>query len=136
MQCLRCQQDNPSHAKFCLACGIPVAEAPSRAQRYVDLKDEIERLRQSLGRALEQQTATGAILRAISRTPTDLQTVLDAVVTHAARLCRAASVSLYQVEGDRMRKAAEHEDGPQLTTLRVGETRPISRTSVSGRAMA
>ena len=135
MQCLRCQQDNPSHAKFCLACGIPVAEAPFQAQRYADLKDEIERLRRSLGEAAEQRTATGAILRAISRSPRDLPAVLDAIVTNAARLSHSANVSLYQVEGDRMRKVAEHEDGAQLTTLRVGETRPISRTSVSGRAI-
>jgi two-component system, NtrC family, sensor kinase len=135
MQCPRCQQDNPSHATFCFACGTPFAEAPSQARRYADLTEEIERLRRSLGEALEQRTATGAILRAISRSPRDLPAVLDAVVTNAARLSHSANVSLYQVEGDRIRKVAEHEDGPQLTTLRVGETRPISRTSVSGRAI-
>jgi GAF domain-containing protein/anti-sigma regulatory factor (Ser/Thr protein kinase) len=135
MQCPRCQQQNPSHATFCLACATPVAEAPSQARRYADLTEEIERLRRSLGEALEQRTATGAILHAISRSPKDLPAVLDAVVSTAARLSHSANVSLYQVEGDRMRKVAEHEDGPQLTTLRVGETRPISRTSVSGRAI-
>ncbi|HTK42705.1 MAG TPA: GAF domain-containing protein [Gemmatimonadales bacterium] len=104
-------------------------------RRHAELKDEIESLRQSLAEALEQRTATGAILHAISRSPRDLPAVLDAVVSNAARLSHSANVSLYQVEGDRMRKVAEHEDGPQLTTLRVGETRPISRTSVSGRAI-
>jgi signal transduction histidine kinase len=135
MQCPRCQQDNPSHATFCLACGTPVASASSQARRYADLTEEIEDLRRSLGEALEQRTATGAILHAISRSPRDLPAVLDAVVSNAARLSHSANVSLYQVERDRMRKVAEHEDGPQLTTLRVGETRPISRTSVSGRAI-
>jgi GAF domain-containing protein len=135
MQCRRCQRDNPSHATFCLACGAPVNEATSEARRHAELKDEIESLRQSLGEALEQRTATGAILHAISRSPRDLPAVLDAVVSNAARLSHSANVSLYQIDGDRMRKVAEHEDGPQLTTLRVGETRPISRTSVSGRAI-
>jgi hypothetical protein len=37
MQCPRCQQDNPSHATFCLAYGTPVAEAPSQARRCADL---------------------------------------------------------------------------------------------------
>jgi GAF domain-containing protein/anti-sigma regulatory factor (Ser/Thr protein kinase) len=85
--------------------------------------------------SLQQQTATAEILRVISSSPTDIQPVLQAVTENASRLCRAANVSLYRVEGDLMRKVAEHEEGPQLTSLRVGETRPITRTSVSGRAI-
>ena len=51
MKCPRCEQDNPSHAMFCLACGAPVNEAPSQARRYAELKDEIQSLRQSLSMA-------------------------------------------------------------------------------------
>jgi GAF domain-containing protein len=82
---------------------------------------------------LEQQTATAEILNVISRSPTDLQPMLEAVAQNASRLCGAANVSLYRVEGDLMRKVAEQ--GPPLTALRVGETRPITRASVSGRAI-
>jgi GAF domain-containing protein len=133
MQCPRCQQDNPSHAQFCLACGTPVTQAASLARTYADLKDENESLRRSLSGALEQQTATAEILRVLSQSQTDLQPVLDAVVQNASRLCGAGNVSLYRVEGSLMRKVAEH--GPPLTAFRVGETRPITRTSVSGRAI-
>jgi signal transduction histidine kinase len=83
--------------------------------------------------ALEQQTVTSDILRVLASSPTDLRPVLDAVVQDASRLCGATNVSLYQVEGGLMRKVAEH--GPPLTALSVGETRPISRTYVSGRAI-
>src|SRR5262249_15937136 len=69
----------------------------------------------------------------ISRSPTEIDPVLAAVVQNASRLCSAAHVSLFRVEGAVMRKVAEQ--GPQLTSLGVGDTRPISRRSVSGRAI-
>ncbi len=48
MQCPRRQQDNLSHAKFCLECGAPVgAVAPSRS--YADLQAENVGLTRSLG---------------------------------------------------------------------------------------
>src|SRR4029453_435830 len=133
MQCPRCQHDNPVGEKFCGEGGTPVTEAGSVARSYADLKDENESLRRSLSGALEQQTATAEILRVLSQSQTELQPVLDAAVQNASRLCGAGNVSLYRVEGSLMRKVAEH--GPPLTALRVGETRPITRTSVSGRAI-
>jgi GAF domain-containing protein len=101
----------------------------------VRLFKELENRNAELTQALERQTATAEILSVISRSPTDLQPVLEAVARNASRLCSAANVSLYRVEGDLLRKVAEHESGPQLTTLRVGETRLLTRTSVSGRAI-
>ena len=44
MTCPRCQQDNPSHAKFCLECGTPLrrtdASSPPRAS-YVDVERDL-----------------------------------------------------------------------------------------------
>jgi GAF domain-containing protein len=135
MQCPACQQDNPAHAKFCPECGAPVTGVASIVRPHAGLQDENEALRRSLTQALEQQAATAEILNVISRSPADLQPVLEAVAQNASGLCGAANVSLYRVDGDLMRKVAEAEQGQSLTALRIGETRPITRTSVSGRAI-
>ncbi|HJQ57280.1 MAG TPA: GAF domain-containing protein, partial [Vineibacter sp.] len=98
-----------------------------------DLAGDNARLARELAEARGQQAATSEILQAIARSPTDLQAVLDAVVRNAARLCEADNASLLRVEGDAMRRVASH--GTVRTSLRVGEARPISRRSLSGRAI-
>src|SRR6185436_1732054 len=50
--------------------------------------------------ALEQQTATSEILRVISNSPTDIQPVLNAVASSAARLCDSLDGSIFRVDGD------------------------------------
>jgi GAF domain-containing protein len=99
----------------------------------VRLFKELETRNRDLSEALEQQTATAEILRVISSSPTTLAPVLEAVVKTAARLCDATSASLYRVEGDLMRKVAGHGSVP--TAIEVGDTRPVTRGTVSGRAM-
>ena len=140
MKCPRCQHDSSSAAKFCLQCGTPVDGATPIRKSYADLTQEIDRLnseieqlKRSCAEAAEQQTATAEILHVISAPPTDLEAVLQTVAATASRLCGAANVSVYQVDGDVMRKVAGH--GPELTALPIGGTRPITRGSVSGRAM-
>jgi GAF domain-containing protein len=83
--------------------------------------------------ALEQQAATAAILQIISRSPGDIQPVLDALVQSAARLCGERDASIFLVEGPLMRRMALC--GRRLTAFRVGATRPITRATVSGRAI-
>src|SRR5262249_5856264 len=50
--------------------------------------------------ALEQQTATSEILRAISQSPTDVQPVFDTIVRNAVRLCGALYGTVTRTEGD------------------------------------
>ena len=71
---------------------------------------------------LEQQTATSDILRVISSSPTDLQSVMDAVAESAARLCEAKDAVIRRVDGDVLRLVAHYGSIPHRD-----ETRPISR---------
>ena len=80
--------------------------------------------------ALEQQTATGEILKVISSSPTDIQPVFDAIAENATRLCDASDVVIRRVEGDVARVVAHFGPVPMLRP----EIR-ISRGSIAGRSI-
>ena len=99
----------------------------------VRLFKELEERNRQLTESLEQQTATSEILRAIANSPTDVQPVLEVVAENAARLCESIDAQIYRLEGDIVRKVAVY--GDLSPGLAVGETRPLSRASNSGRAI-
>ena len=68
----------------------------------VRLFKEIQERNAELREALEHQTATSEVLGIISRSPTDVQPVLDAIVESAAKVCGIDDVLLRLREGDVM----------------------------------
>ncbi len=68
----------------------------------VRLFKEIQQRNAELREALEHQTATAEVLGIISRSPTDVQPVLDAIVESAARVCGIDDVLLRLREGNSM----------------------------------
>ncbi len=68
----------------------------------VRLFKELGERNAELREALEHQTATAEVLGIISRSPTDVQPVLDAIVESAARVCGIDDVVLRLREGNNM----------------------------------
>ncbi|MBS0524751.1 MAG: GAF domain-containing protein [Proteobacteria bacterium] len=88
------------------------------------------RLFTELRESLEQQTATAEILRVISRSPTDVQPVLDAVAKAAVRFCGADDAMVVLREETDQLLATHQGSLPSL----VGNRFPLDRSSATGRA--
>jgi signal transduction histidine kinase len=85
----------------------------------VRLFKELQERNAELREALEHQTATAEVLGIISRSPTDVQPVLDAIVESAAKVCGIDDVVLRLREGNLLVERAHF--GP-IPTGRVRST--------------
>jgi len=103
------------------------------------LSQALEARNRDLTDALDRETATAEILRAISSSPTDIRPVLETLVHAAARFCGATNVALLNLDGGGLRGAAAAGPIGEEIVRRYGSIEaleiPVTRESVSGRAV-
>src|SRR5262249_50936357 len=102
----------------------------------VRLFKELEARNGDLSEALEQQTATGEILRVISQSPTDVQPVFEAIADSALRLCEAKHGNVFLFDGELIHLAAVagSDEAASETVRRSFPQRP-GRVSTTTRAI-
>jgi signal transduction histidine kinase len=99
----------------------------------VRLFEEVQARTKELSEALEQQTATGDVLNVISRSPSELEPVLDTIVKTAARLCSAEYSFIVRCADDRCHLIAANRVEAEHIRYLARNPVAIDRTSVTGR---
>ena len=103
-------------------------------ESYANLEQKVEARTAELSEALEQQTATGDVLRVIASSPTDLEPVLKAVIANAVRLAGAEQGHIRQYDGEFLQMVVQFNESDDFVRAIKGNPLRATNESAAGRA--
>jgi signal transduction histidine kinase len=102
----------------------------------VRLFKELEAKNADLAESLEQQTATGEILRVISSAQTDVQPVFEAIAANALRLCDAMFSTIFRFDGELIHLEALRNVAPEgIAAIRAAFPMAVGRGGATARSI-
>jgi GAF domain-containing protein len=99
------------------------------------LFDAVQARTRELTESLEYRTATSEVLNVISRSPSELQPVLDSIVATAAGLCQADFAMIHRFEHGKFRLVAANKVEADYVKWLAQNPANADRGSISGRAV-
>jgi two-component system NtrC family sensor kinase len=98
------------------------------------LFDEVQAKTRDLGEALQQQTATADVLKVISRSAFNLDSVLATLVASAAKLCEAEKGVIFLREDNYYRMVSNHGFSSEFEAFTKANPLPTDGNSTTTRA--
>src|SRR6185437_1986910 len=106
-----------------------------------DVKSQLDLRTRERDEALEQRAATSEVLKVISQSTFDLQTVLATLVRSAGKLCQAENVQIFLYDGEFYRLAADNGFSPEYQQyardhpIKPGRNTLVARTALEGKTV-
>jgi two-component system NtrC family sensor kinase len=116
-----------------------LSKKPRKSSTYSQRK--IESLTRELSESSQQQAATAAVLKVISRSTFELQLVLETLIENATRLGDAEQGFIYRFDGELLRMSADYGASSEFRSFRQqnpprpGDGSIVGRTALDRRTV-